>query len=101
MLGSSDRETLSTAGNLALLLARTGRVDEAIQHQKSVLALSTKSLGKEHPETLTAAGNLAASYLRADDPAAAEPLNREVLSLAELATTGDDDTDDIADRTIN
>jgi pentatricopeptide repeat protein len=45
--------------NLALVLARQGKYDEAEEMHRRMLELRGRVLGKEHPDTLTSMNNLA------------------------------------------
>ena len=52
VLGKEHPNTLSSMNNLALLLNRQGKYDEAEPIHRQTLALREKVLGKEHPDTL-------------------------------------------------
>ena len=59
MLGEENPSILASMNNLALLLNKQGKYEEAEAMHRQKLGLSEKVLGKEHPNTLTSMNNLA------------------------------------------
>ena len=59
MLGRKHPSTLTSMNNLALVLDRQGKYEEAEGMHRQTLALSETELGKKHPETLISAYCLA------------------------------------------
>ena len=57
-LGEDHPDTLRSAGNLAILLEKTGRVEEAETLLRANYDTKKKKLGEDHPSTLESAGNL-------------------------------------------
>lgn len=70
---SSFDETIAmTRGNLASLLAETGRIEDAIAEGTRAVATMEAALGREHPRVAARLINLAALYCRAHRWAEAE-----------------------------
>jgi prophage maintenance system killer protein len=59
VLGKEHPSTLSSMGNLALVLDSLGKYEEAEQMHRQTLELREKVLGKEHPDTRRSRNNLA------------------------------------------
>ncbi len=53
MLGKEHPSTLTSMNNLASVLSRQGKYDEAEEMHRQAMALKETVLGKEHPDTLT------------------------------------------------
>ena len=75
-LGPEHRDTLLTMANLAALLSKTGRDEEALELTARCHAARRATLGLDHPDTLTAANNLALTLKKAGRLGEAEPLLR-------------------------
>lgn len=54
---------VQSMGNLAIVLHRMGKIDDAIRHESDTLALATDVLGPEHPETLSSRARLGMNRL--------------------------------------
>ncbi|KAK0337817.1 hypothetical protein LTR94_002910 [Friedmanniomyces endolithicus] len=80
-LGSEHTDTITSMNNLADVLTRQGKLDEAEPMQRRVVALSKQVRGLEHPETLSAMGNLGDILLRQKKYEEAETVSREALDL--------------------
>ncbi|KAK4220475.1 kinesin light chain 1, partial [Podospora fimiseda] len=59
VLGKEHPHTLTSMNNLALVLDKLGKYEEAEKMHRQVLQLREKVLGKEHPHTLASMNNLA------------------------------------------
>ncbi|KAL5867143.1 hypothetical protein ACKVWM_007998 [Pyricularia oryzae] len=59
VLGPENPSTLNSMNNLALVLYRQGKYEEAEQMHRKTLALYEKVLGPENPSTLNSMNNLA------------------------------------------
>jgi uncharacterized protein (DUF2164 family) len=73
VLGSNNKNTLSSISDLAWTYHHQGRFDDAAALQEKTLAARRKLLGEDHPDTLRSMNNLAATYCnqgRSDDAAA-------------------------------
>ena len=57
--GADHPDTLTSRGNLALVLGVLGRFEEAEREHRATLDSRTRILGADHPDTLTSRGNLA------------------------------------------
>lgn len=53
MLGNEHPSTLTSINNLAEILKRQGKYEEAEEIHRQALALIKRILGKEYPNTLT------------------------------------------------
>ena len=58
-VGMEHPSTLTSMNNLALVLNRQGKYEEAGQMHREVLRIMQKVLGMEHPHTLMSMNNLA------------------------------------------
>ena len=58
MLGKEHPNTLTSINNLAEVLSRQGKYEEAKRIYRQVLALIKRVLEKEHPNTLRSMNNL-------------------------------------------
>jgi eukaryotic-like serine/threonine-protein kinase len=70
--------------NLAVVLRRQGRTDEALASYREALAGMRASLGPEHPNLVQLLNNLAVAYMLNDQQDAAEETLREALRILEL-----------------
>ncbi|KAI6480714.1 hypothetical protein MCOR13_011076 [Pyricularia oryzae] len=59
VLGPENPSTFASMNNLASVLDRQGKYEEAEQMHRKTLALYKKVLGPENPSTFTSMGNLA------------------------------------------
>jgi hypothetical protein len=59
VLGPEHPDTLMSMSNLAEVLNRQGKYEEAESMNRQTLARQEKVLGPEHPDTLTSMSNLA------------------------------------------
>ena len=59
VLGKEHPNTLTSMNNLANVLQRMKKYEEAEQMHRQTLELREKVLGREHPDTLTTMRNLA------------------------------------------
>ncbi|KAL4935809.1 hypothetical protein BDV06DRAFT_233938 [Aspergillus oleicola] len=82
VLGLEHPETLTSMGNLAFTYEEQGRVQEAQELERQVLAIRRRVLGPEHPETLTSMGNLAYRYGEHGRRQEAQELERQVLEIS-------------------
>ena len=73
-LGADHPDTLMTVNNLANVLGRQGKHEEAMALYERVLAGQERALGADHPDTLRAVDNLAILLNDAGDAAAAAAL---------------------------
>lgn len=76
-LGPRHPQTLATANNLALSVAKLGRLDEAAELYETTLAFRRETLGDEHQSTLTTLNNLAT--LRLSPPDGGRPTRAQLL----------------------
>ena len=58
VLGKEHPDRLTSMNNLALVLVRQGKYEEAERTHRQELALYKRVLGKKHPDTLTRMNNL-------------------------------------------
>lgn len=79
ILGPSDRETLYTMTQLALIFRCQDRHEEAIKLNRQALEASMKALGENHPSTLEQMANLASSLCSQDKYDKAENLYQKAL----------------------
>ena len=87
-MGDAHTETLTSVGNLGLLLQAQGKLDEARPLCEEALAGRRAALGDTHPGTLTSIGNLGSLLQAQGKLDEAEPLLREALAGCR-ATMGD------------
>ena len=80
----SSREVMN---DLAYVLSRVDRTDEAIKLQERVVALDVKTVGADHPDALWRKKSLGGFYERAGNVAKAEEIYRDVLARARLRFT--------------
>jgi hypothetical protein len=59
VLGAEHSDTLTSVGNLGLVLERQGKYEEAEAMHRRALEVVEKVLGRDHPSTLISIGNLA------------------------------------------
>ena len=59
VLGREHPDTLTSMNNLALVLNRQGKYEEAEAMHRQTLAMYEKVLGREHPDTLSSMNTLA------------------------------------------
>src|SRR5271156_4764717 len=71
--------------NLAHMLSRPGRYQEAEEMHRQTLGLEETVLGKEHPDTLASMNNVAVVLSHQDKDKQAEEMHRQVLGLRETA----------------
>jgi Flp pilus assembly protein TadD len=83
VLGREHPDTLTSMSNLALVLGRQGKYEEAEAMNRQTLALKETVLGREHPDTLTSMSNLALVLGRQGKYEEAEAMNRQTLALRE------------------
>jgi Flp pilus assembly protein TadD len=69
--------------NLAVVLERQGKYEEAEMMHQEELELSKRILGKEHPSTLESMNNLAVVLGRQGKYEKAEMMHREELELCQ------------------
>ncbi len=89
VLGKEHPDTLGSINNLAEVLSRQGKYDEAEEMHRQALALKETVLGKEHPSTLTSVNNLAEVLSRQGKYDEAEEMYRQMLALKERAARTD------------
>ncbi|KAH8588907.1 P-loop containing nucleoside triphosphate hydrolase protein [Bisporella sp. PMI_857] len=82
-LGEQHPNTLTSVGNLALVLQDQGKHGEAEKLNRLALQGLEKKLGKRHPNTLTSVGNLASALQDQGKYNEAEKLNRRALEWRE------------------
>ena len=82
-LGVEHPNTLTSMNNLALVLNRQGKYEEAEEIHRQTLALRETVLGKEHPNTLGSMNNLALVLNRQGKYEEAEEIHRQTLALKE------------------
>jgi tetratricopeptide (TPR) repeat protein len=78
-LGANHPDTLTSISNLASVLRRQGRYEEAESMNRRALKGYEKELGANHPDTLTSVGNLALVLQRQGRYEKAESMNRRAL----------------------
>ena len=83
MLGEENPSILASMNNLALVLNKQGKYEEAEAMHRQGLELSEKVLGKEHPNTLTSMNNLAEVLSKQGKYEEAEAIHRQKLGLSE------------------
>ena len=81
--GAKHPDTLMSMNNLASVLSRRGKYEEAGEMYRQVLGLKDTVPGKEHPSTLTSMNNLALVLSRQGKYEEAEEMHRQVLRLRE------------------
>ncbi|MFG0285642.1 MAG: tetratricopeptide repeat protein, partial [Phycisphaerales bacterium JB039] len=81
MLGSEDRNTLSSRNSLAVLFWEQGRLSEAEPLYLQLLKIRGRVLGEEHPDTLGSGNNLALVYWSQGRHADAEALLTQILGV--------------------
>ena len=79
--GPDHPETLKAMSNLALAIQSQGRLAEAEQMYREVLAAEQRVLGPEHPFTALTMFNLAGLLFHEGRQADAEKLCREALAI--------------------
>ena len=94
-LPEAERWTSVLCNNVAIMLEEVGRLAEAEELKREVLAAERKKGGARGPNTLIALGNLALNLMQQGKLAEAEPLFRESLE-ARRATFGDNDQDTLS-----
>ncbi|KAH8733178.1 kinesin light chain 1 [Phaeosphaeriaceae sp. PMI808] len=83
VLGPEHPDTLTSMGNLALVLDNQGKYEEAEAMNRQTLARREKVLGPEHPSTLTSMSNLAGVLDNQGKYEEAEAINRQTLARGE------------------
>ncbi len=83
VLGPTHAKTVEVAERYAQTLGLMDRVAESVEAWRVVLDARRGQVGPEDPKLLTALAQLATACLAANDPAAAEPLLRELGGLRE------------------
>ena len=85
VLGNKHPYTLTSVGNMALVLQYQGKYEAAEEMNQRALVGREKALGKEHPDTLTSVNNLALVLQYQSKYKAAEEMNRRALEGREKA----------------
>jgi tetratricopeptide (TPR) repeat protein len=80
----------SSMGNLATVLSRQGKYEQAEEMYRQVLRLSETVLGKEHPNTLASMNNLATVLRNQGKYEQAEEIHRQVFRLSETVLGKED-----------
>jgi tetratricopeptide (TPR) repeat protein len=83
ILGKTHPSTLTTMGNLALVLSKQGKYAEAEAMNRQTLELKEEILGKTYPLTLITMGNLALVLSKQGKYTEAEAIYRQTLGLKE------------------
>jgi len=78
-LGAGDRQTLRLRYGLALSLAHTGAIEQAMKHLNETCDAQSRSLGPRDPDTLTTRQFLAVMTTESGDLEGAERMFRETL----------------------
>jgi tetratricopeptide (TPR) repeat protein len=78
-LGANHPDTLTSVSNLASVLERLGRYEEAESMNRQALEERKKELRANHPDTLTSVNNLALVLERLGRYEEAESMNRQAL----------------------
>jgi len=91
-MGEDSPTYLTTLMNLARLVERRGRVDEAEHMMRDVLEMRRRVLKNDHPSTTLTMNDLAVLLAKQNRFAEAEPLHREALQ-RRLRAGGPDDPD--------
>lgn len=87
--GASDPHRPRSLNNLAVVLTRDGRYDEAIATHRESIHLDRARHGDEHEEVATDLSNLAVTYSAAGREAEADSLHRMVLAMRRRLHPGD------------
>ena len=87
--GADHPESMATLGNLALLMKREGRLEEAEESCRHLLDTSLRVLGEDAEETLRAMNNLAAVLATSGELEEAETLMRRTVQ-ARRSVLGDE-----------
>lgn len=82
LLGEEHRDTLSSIGEMGILLKDQGKLAEAEPHYRAALEGFRRLLGDEHPDSLGARNNMAYLFGRLGNLADAEMHYREALETA-------------------
>ncbi|KAM6510860.1 hypothetical protein FSOLCH5_011305 [Fusarium solani] len=83
VLGREHPDTLTSVGNLGLVLQYQGKYEEAEQMNRRALEASEKVLGREHPDTLKSLNNLGSVLGSQGKYEEAESMNRRALEARE------------------
>jgi serine/threonine protein kinase/Tfp pilus assembly protein PilF len=79
VLGNEHPDTLTSVGNMGILLKLQGRLTEAEPYYVEALEGKRRVLGDEHPKTLIALSNMGVLLARQGKLAEAEPYYRQAL----------------------
>jgi tetratricopeptide (TPR) repeat protein len=79
-VGLEHPDTLTSMSNLALVLGRQGKYEDAEMRNRQTLARREKVLGYEHPDTVTSMSNLASVLGGQGKYKEAEAMNRQTLA---------------------
>jgi len=90
--GPDNKQTLSSAHNLATLWCDLGKLDQAIDLMTETLAIQRRVLGNGHPDTMMAINNLGDFERNRNHLRKAETLLTEAVALRRKVL-GDDDPD--------
>jgi tetratricopeptide (TPR) repeat protein len=80
VLGREHPDTLASMNNLAQVLVRQGKYEEAEAMNRQTMALKETVLGREHPSTLTSMNNLAQVLNSQGKHEEAEAMHRQTLA---------------------
>ncbi|KAI0123269.1 Tetratricopeptide repeat-domain-containing protein [Xylariales sp. AK1849] len=89
-------DTLTSMNNLAGVLSRQGKYEEAEQMHRQTLELRKELLGPEHPDTLASINNLAIIVGRRDEQAG--PKHQHKQTLADSSTQNLSRTEELRAR---
>ena len=90
MLGKEHPSTLTSMGNLALILSSQGKYKEAEEMHRQALALKERVLGKEYSNKLTSMNNLASVLSSQGKYEEAEWIYRQTRALKERVVRTDE-----------
>jgi tetratricopeptide (TPR) repeat protein len=102
LLGENHEETATAYNNLAVLLLKDRKYDEAAESFNKALEIRRKAIGEEKPQTIKSYYALGKVYLQQNKFKPAEQLFENALKLLEKLVTGDptsltDGTQDLTD----
>jgi tetratricopeptide (TPR) repeat protein/tRNA A-37 threonylcarbamoyl transferase component Bud32 len=80
--GDDDPDTVDSLSNLAVVIGRQGRIDEALPLLKEVYSREERVSGETHPDTINSMANYAMALTSAKRPAEAEPIQKHAVQLA-------------------